>query len=422
MDHSTPPDLHPEHRPKTAVYLAGAETIDQEQANRVQLRSFLERPLAMSAVALSLFGGSVVSGDAGVLPELAARNVQALLNPDMLPDIRQFSGPQAAESVFRAFHLRDGYYIGNLEQISGPGVAWDQYQVLSMLELARLSEAPVGFDAEREVDQALGALDSYWSTLPADFPAGYNANQWAEFGAPAERFVDDNLWMAQFYQQRYQRTQDEADAHRVDALLDVFVNQRDPLDGAAYWQVQLPGAENTDKAIVSNATAIPVLVGQYLDGRGDERTLEIARETYAWTQGLLDPETGLYFDKFTGAGQIDKAFYTYVQVEMLEAKRALDMVTDGDSTVDSLLFAERTIRHFSEHGGYGIMKFDVIYLRSLMRFAADLDYTPFTDDVEAAIQQALAARPDMTGELIDAAAAASLQLLSELPFDRWKDL
>lgn len=373
----------------------------------------------MSAVALSLFGGTLASGEAGVLPELAARNVQALLTPDMLPDIRQFSGREAAEVVYRSFHLRDGYYIGNLEQISGPGVTWDQYQVLTMLKLAELS----GYqDAAHDIDQALLALDSHWSAHPAEFPAGYNANQWADFGVPPERFVDDNLWLAQFYQQRYQRTQDKADAHRVDALLDVFVNQRDPLDGAAYWQVQLPGVLNQDKAIVSNATAIPVLVAQYLDGRGDDRTIEIARETYAWTQGLLDPETGLYFDKFTGEGQIDKTFYTYVQAEMLEAMRALDSVTDGDDAVDSLFFAEETMRYFSEFGGYGIMKFDVIYLRSLMRFAADLDYTPFTEDVEAAIQQALAARPDMTGELIDAAAAASLQLLAELPSDRWKDL
>lgn len=421
MDHSTPPDLYPERRPKIAVYLSGGETVDQERANRVRLCSFLERPLAMSAVALSLIGGTVVSGEAGVLPELAVKNVQALLSPDIPPDIRQLSGREAAEAVHRSFHLRKGYYIGNLEQISGPGVTWDQYQVLTMLELVRLSGAQ-SFDAEREIDQALMALDSHWSALPADFPAGYNANQWAEFGVPAERFVDDNLWMAQFYQQRYQRFQNEADAHRVDALLDVFVHQRDASDGAAYWQVQLPGVENIDKAIVSNATAIPVLVAQYLDGRGDERTLEVARETYVWTQGLLDPETGLYFDKIMGGGQMDTALYTYVQAEMLEAMRALDAVSDGDDTVDVLFFAERTIQHFSENGGYGIMKFDVIYLRSLMRFAADLDYAPFTDDVQQAIQQALAARPGMTGELIDAAAAASLQLLAELSFDRWKDL
>lgn len=422
MDHPTPPDLYPERRPKAATYLTGAETIDEVTASRVRLRDLLERPLAMTAVGLTLLGGTVVSGRAGVLPELAVRNVEALLSAEILPDIRQLAASEAVRTVLHSFHLREGFYIGNRAQISGPAVAWDQYQILTMLELARISDGRSELDASAAIDEALGALETYWSAVPGEFPGGYNANQWAQFGAPQERFVDDNLWLAQFYLQRYQQRQHEADAKKVDALLNVFLNQRDPLDGAAYWMVQLPGAENHDKAIVSNATAIPVLVAQYLDGRGDEGVLEVARQTYAWAQGLKDPETGLYFDKYMSDGQVDRTFYTYVQAQMLEAMRSLDDITEGDDAVDALLFARQTMRHFEANGGYGIMKFDVIYLRSLMRFAADLEYAPFTEDVERAIQQALSARPHMTGEVIDAAACASLQLLAELPFDRWKDL
>jgi uncharacterized protein involved in propanediol utilization len=78
--------------------------------------------------------------------------------------------------------------------------------------------------------------------------------------------------------------------------------------------------------------------------------------------------------------------------------------------------------HFARNGGYGISKFDVIYLRSLMHLASLVNDDGLTKDVQQAIALAKAAIPQSPTALPDAASAAGILSLAALPSDVWTDL
>lgn len=353
---------------------------------------------------------------------LGARNLQIVMHRDPRLDYREYSSDDALVRTYREFHLADGFYIDRIDGPSGFATAWHQYQLLNMLDIAGTLDAAPGVDAASKLTEALAAMDSYWSDSPGGHPAGFNASRNLGVGSP-DRYVDDNLWLAQLLMRQFRKTGDEAYVFRAKQIVDLFLSQRDLQDGASYWKVQFASEPNSDKCVVSNATAIPSLIDLYLAGYGDESYVETAEQVLRWVQGLRDPETGLYFDKIRGDGEVDTTIYTYVQAEVLDSMVHLGRVDEARFPLAAAVeFAELTMEHFSSRGGYGISKFDVIYLRSLMRLASSVDDSALRENVQKAITLAKGVIPASPTALPDAAAAAAIISLSELPLDRWADL
>lgn len=376
--------------------------------------------LAVAAV-LSASVMPNVDSIAGV-STLLARNVQTVVQGPPPLDFHEYGANDAWLRTYTAFHLHNGYYVDDLGSPSGFATAWDQFQVLNMLDIASTTDHGAGLDPAAALTQAVDASNAYWDASPAGYPAGYDATLHFGLTAP-DRFVDDNLWMAQLLLHQHQRTGNETYAARAQQIVDLFLSQRDSADGAGYWKVQFTNESNHDQCVVSNATAIPSLIDLYLAGHGDVSYVTTAEEVFAWVQRLRDPVTGLYFDKIRGNGEIDTTIYTYVQAEVLESMIQLSRVNGARyPRADAVAFARRSMDYFAQHGGYGISKFDIIYLRSLMHLASLAHDDALTTSVRHAISLAKAAVPRSPTALSDAAPAAGIVALSSLPFDAWSTL
>ena len=376
--------------------------------------------LAVFALVAAVILPSV--GTFAQVSKLWTRNVQAVVGHPEGADFHGYSANDALLRTYQDFHLVDGYYMDRIDGLSGFATAWHQFQLLNMLDIAQTLGTGGGVDAGAALTAGIAAIDTYWNDSPRGYPAGYDATKNIRLGNP-DRYVDDNLWLAQLLLRQYARTGDEAYVLRARQIVDLFVSQRDVADGAAWWKVQFPSEPNRDKCVVANATAIPALVDLYLAGYGDEDFVDIAEQGLGWVQQLRDPDTGLYFDKILGTGEVDTTLYTYVQAEVLESMVRLNAVdADRFPLADAVAFARLTMDHFATRGGYGISKFDVIYLRSLIGLAGQVSDTALTASVEQAIELAKGVIPSSPTELPDAAASAAIIALSELPVDRWGDL
>lgn len=361
-------------------------------------------------------------GSVAEVSELGMRNIAIVMDRVPSLDLRDASASEALLRTYQEFHLVNGFYLDHVDAPSGFATAWHQYQLLNMLDIAATLGTTPGMDAASMLTDAIDAMDAYWDDSPGGHPAGYNAGKDFGFTRP-DRYVDDNLWMAQLLMRQYQRTGDEAYVLRAKQIVDLFLSQRDLQDGASYWKVQFSTEQNRDKCVVSNATAISSLIDVYLAGYGDKSFVAAAEQALDWVQRLLDPETGLYFDKIRGDGEIDTTIYTYVQAEVLESMVHLSKVDRTRFPLTAAVeFAERSMNHFAERGGYGIGKFDVIYLRSLMHVASLVDDAALTENVQQAIVLAKGVIPSSSTALPDAAAAAAIVALSELPTEKWAAL
>ena len=376
--------------------------------------------LAVSAVWLSSITPGTETTEA--VTQLAAQNTEIILMQEPTLDFRHASASDAIAQTYKAFHLRSGYYIDSIDSISGFATTWHQYQLLNMLDTARVLNKNPEMNFDSLITQGVTAINTYWDSSPAGYPSGYDAAKNFGLSRP-ERFVDDNLWMAQFLLHQYQETDNKAYLDRVEKIMDLFMSQSDPVNGGTYWKEQLPGQADHGRVMASNAPAIPILVTMY-SLTHDTKYLTAAEQTFAWIQQLRDPETGLYFDNFKSNGQPQKDFYTYNQGEALSAMIALNKVDPSRYPLKSAVtFAQTMMDYFSaQPSDYKDSVFASIYLPPLMHLAATINIPSFTASTSHAIELAKAAFQSPANTLADAAAKATILALSELPFSSWSKL
>ena len=409
----TEPELPiPEQEPSDSLRATAMQSFDF----RRRIMSCLAGPLAISSV---LFGTSLEPA-AMSLTDLGVRDAEIALNHGPQLDFQGVTATEAVDQTYRAFSLGNGFYIDNIGKVSSLATTWSQVQVMNMLDIANLLNPNQGYD--QKLEQSMEAEDTYWDKFPAGTPAGYDASR--NFGfTPPERYLDDNLWVGLRKLKEYQRTGDEADVNRVGQIMNLFIRQRDAENGGYYWKVQLSTETDHGQVMVSNATAIPILVNMYSSGHGDASYLTIAEQTFTWAQQLYDPVTGLYFDNISAYGQIEKKIFTYNQAEVLNAMVALNKVDSARYPLQEAIdFAKTTMDYFSSHEGYGISRFDVIYLMSLMHLASILNDNSFTETVQQAVNLAKDAINNSPESLADAAGSAAVLALSEMPFSKWASL
>lgn len=363
--------------------------------------------------------GLPYDNDIATAASLGEHTVENALRATPHFEFRQYSAEQAIESTYQTYHLRDGYYVDSIASPSGYASAWSMYQLLSMYDVAHTSGINPDVNIPREQHKTLQALETYWSHAPQAFPAGFDATKTYGLGAP-DRYVDDNLWMAQYFVDQYHKTGSTEYLAQTKDILDLFMSQRHNGNDAAYWKVQFPSEVNRDQCLVSNATAIPSLVEMSLLGYGGPAYQTAAEQTFDWLQQLYDPASGLYFDKIMTNGQVDTTIYTYGQGEIIESLIALNKIDPKRFPISrAATFARLSVDYFANRGGYGISKFDAIYLRSLMHIAAKTNDPVLIADTKHAMTLAKKAFLDSPTSVADAAANTTVILLAGLPFKDW---
>lgn len=368
---------------------------------------------AAAALFLSTFAGDTHTG----LPHL-----EGFFN------IEKASTSELVAAVHTAFSLngQPGIYFESTSNPYREADVWPHSQVMDMDRRAVLAGLP--FAAELHADEE--NLERYWSVSPPHYPPGYNVQPDASVGAPmaglwpkehsGERFVDDNLWIAEHFLREYLATKDRRYLDKVKAVLNIFSRSwEDSAGNGAYWQAQLDGSENKDRVIVSNATAIPLLIAMAKLGEdpGGEYTV-LAYHTYGWLRNLQDPETGLYFDKFRGDGSIDKTFYTYCQAKMIDATVAMNAVDPYRfRLVDAQQLFRKSAVHFVDNAKIGeYPMFDAMLVEAGMRLALHPEGALSFSEVRAFANTAnWAARNRGTPtELLTAAGIGSLAVLADV--------
>ena len=393
------------------------QNLHEQEPQRLSRRSLLQR-LGLSSLALFI-----------------AYNLERdqPLTSEKFPSVEKLSAPAFAQLVERMFRYdrHDGQYIESIANPNDIASAWSHGQMIDLLQLA--ADGDVMPRAAQMLASGEDVLPNYYSDTPRTYPAGYNSEVSDELKGIEVRFVDDNLWFAEFFMQRYKQTSDRRYLDKANAIAELFIRSwHDSGGNGAFWQAQLKqfgvDVENRDRAVVSNAPAIPLLIelAKHYPGKSAVY-IDISRKVYDWLQELRDPETGLYFDKFQDNGEIDKTFYPYCQAKMIDATIALHSVDpDKYPFEEARQLFEKSIELFTSNGRLGHdASFDSMLVKSGMRLATILHDPDFTENVHQFAEQAdRAARhhPWRLTKLYNAAGAVKLAILAEMKTSDWDSL
>ena len=154
---------------------------------------------------------------------------------------------------------------------------------------------------------------------------------------PIDRYYDDNAWMVLALVETYEVLGDKKYLDWAeDGLNFVLSGWDDKLGGGIYWREN----EKTSKNTCSNAPAAAACyaVAKHRNGQrlGDE-----GRRILAWTEKLMDPSDGLFWDNITLTGKIEKTKWSYNtglvfrSMAMEEAKLAEEMGRGSDWRVST---------------------------------------------------------------------------------------
>lgn len=220
---------------------------------------------------------------------------------------------------------------GDRRHLPGRGCRPDRERIL--LPMALLGNAVDDGGAlrrhgnERYLDQikhiTLEGLDRYYDTSRE--PYAYASYITAE---TADRFYDDNIWLAIDLTDLYLTTGDEEYLASARGIWDFILSGRDDVLGdGIYWCEQKKHSKNT----CSNAPAAVCALKLY-KATGEEEFLTTGRALYEWVYTTLrDAEDNLYFDNISLDGNISRAKYSYNSGQMIEAGALLYSITGEDS-------------------------------------------------------------------------------------------
>lgn len=168
----------------------------------------------------------------------------------------------------------------------------------------------------------LEGLDRYYDTSRE--PHAYASYVTTE---TADRFYDDNIWLAIDFTDLYLTTGEEEYLSGACGIWDFVMSGRDTLLGdGIYWCEQKKHSKNT----CSNAPAAVCALKLY-KATGEEEFLATGRALYEWVfTTLRDTQDNLYFDNMSLEGNISRAKYSYNSGQMIEAGALLYSITGED--------------------------------------------------------------------------------------------
>lgn len=171
------------------------------------------------------------------------------------------------------------------------------------------------------------AIDQYYSDLPP-YP-GYQSYVTNE--KKADRFYDDNQWVAIAYLDAYQRNHKKEYLDKSEMICRFMLGGLDTVAGGGfYWNEGDKSSKNT----CSNGPGVLVLLQLY-NITHKKTYLATAISVYQWTNKTLQAPDGLYYDniKLT-TRKIGEAKFTYNTGAMLQANVMLYEITKDKKYLD----------------------------------------------------------------------------------------
>jgi hypothetical protein len=249
--------------------------------------------------------------------------------------------------IVRDFSIpKSGLYAGKIEPKLHPDVAWGAGVQLSALDAAAKVNKAAYFPLVRKY---IDALDSYW--LVAESPVthqqigGYDV---VPHPGSADRYYDDNAWIALDLIEAYDVGRDPKDLARAKATVAFILSGEDQkLGGGLYWHEQKLESKNT----CGNAPGILSVLRLYRI-TGDPALLVTAKRLYAWTKTNLQGKDGTYYDNIKldppeGKDAVDKVALTYNSALMIRNECELfDITHDRAHLTEAERIADAGIRRW----------------------------------------------------------------------------
>jgi predicted outer membrane lipoprotein len=195
---------------------------------------------------------------------------------------------------------------------------WPYSGVVSALNaLAALPE--VGARYHAPLRDALKGLEAYYDGQ-AD-PPGYDSYIRAAGGG--RKFYDDNEWLGLEFVQAYRTLGDPTYLARGEEMLRFALSGwSQAMGGGIYWRQHDDATKNT----CSNGPAAVLALVLYQE-TGRQAYLDWAVRILEWLAPLKSPESGVYWDSLSKAGDVDKRTFTYNTGTPLHANALLYAVT-----------------------------------------------------------------------------------------------
>lgn len=356
---------------------------------------------------------------------------------DAPTSVKNMQPRELVQFILEEFRDEDSedLFIDSLDNRGDIASLWTFSQVANTLSLA-IDSGLAPSDTRTTIETILA---NYYSDSPdyfsdPSFPAGYNSEVKEELKGINVRYVDDNLWIAEYFMKRYKQTGNIAYIERADGIAKLFIRSwNDSGANGAYWQGHVHAGsmfnslESKDRAVVSNAPAIPILIELSRLSPDNAHYADIAKDTYSWLrQNLRDPETGMYFDKIEGNGEVDTTLYPYCQAKVIDAIVALHAIDPEQYSLNEAkqLF-ETSAERFMNDGRLGHNpEFDAMLAASGARLASLLQDSIFTETVRHYTKQAelIARNRTSETELVNIAGTANLALLAQMHPEDWHTL
>lgn len=172
----------------------------------------------------------------------------------------------------------------------------------------------------------VAGLEVYWTQGDNGKP-GYDV---LPAPKPADRYYDDNVWVALAMTEVYEDTHDKSYLDKAEAIFAfVLSGEDDRLGGGIYWREK----EKTSKNTCSNGPAVVAALRLY-QVTTKPVYLETAKRIYAWTNAHLQDKDGLYWDNIKLDGTVEKTKWSYNTALMLRANCLLAAITQEKSYLD----------------------------------------------------------------------------------------
>ncbi len=190
----------------------------------------------------------------------------------------------------------------------------------------------------------IAAINRYYTIRPP--MSGYQSYVTRE--KKADRYYDDNQWIAIAYLDAFQRNHKKENLQRSEVIYHFMLGGLDTVAGGGfYWNE----GKKTSKNTCSNGPGILVLLQLY-NITHKPKYFITALSVYKWTNKTLQAPDGLYYDNINLADKkIGKEEYTYNTGTMLQANVLLFEITkDKKYLTEAKRIAKAGRKHFFKNG------------------------------------------------------------------------
>ncbi len=188
-----------------------------------------------------------------------------------------------------------------------PAFVWSASVQLSALAAAARVDPDMYAEPLRRY---ANTLHNYWDTRN-----GLGGFATEPLPAHADRYYDDNAWMALALLETYQALHDPQYVSWAEETFHFVLSGEDnQLGGGIYWREPDRATKNT----CSNAPAIVAALRLY-ETTSKPEYLSAAQRLYEWTNAHLQDRDGLFLDHVDLDGQVDPSKWSYNSALMIES-------------------------------------------------------------------------------------------------------